>query len=163
MDGVEDDDAAGGGAFLAGVAEGGLPHTEHRFIQVGGCIDDDRVLAAHLADDLLDERLLIGWCCGGAEDVEADGLGAGEGDERDARIADDWLRRRFRRPGKEVQHIFGTPASRESRRAGAAMPGVCSAGLTMTVLPVTRAATVMPVQMASGKFQGLITTATPRG
>jgi hypothetical protein len=44
-----------------------------------------------------------------------------------------------------------------------AMPGVCSAGLTMTVLPVTSAATVMPQQIASGKFQGLMTTATPRG
>ncbi len=44
-----------------------------------------------------------------------------------------------------------------------AMPGVCSAGFTMVVLPVTRAATVMPQQMASGKFHGEITTATPRG
>jgi hypothetical protein len=44
-----------------------------------------------------------------------------------------------------------------------AMPGVCSAGLTMTVLPVTSAATVMPQQIASGKFHGLMTTATPRG
>ena len=44
-----------------------------------------------------------------------------------------------------------------------AMPGVCSAGFTTTVLPVTSAAVVMPVQIASGKFHGLITTATPRG
>ncbi len=44
-----------------------------------------------------------------------------------------------------------------------AMPGVCSAGLTITVLPMTSAATVMPQQMASGKFHGLMTTATPRG
>ena len=33
----------------------------------------------------------------------------------------------------------------------------------ITVLPVTRAATVMPVRMASGKFHGAMTTATPRG
>ena len=39
----------------------------------------------------------------------------------------------------------------------------CSAGLMITVLPVTRAAAVMPVRMASGKFQGAITAATPRG
>ena len=42
------------------------------------------------------------------------------------------------------------------------MPGVCSAGFTTTVLPVTSAATVMPQQIASGKFHGAITTATPR-
>ena len=44
-----------------------------------------------------------------------------------------------------------------------AMPGVCSAGLTTQVFPHTSAATVIPVQIASGKFQGLITAATPRG
>ena len=43
------------------------------------------------------------------------------------------------------------------------MPGVCSAGLMTQVFPQTRAAAVMPAQIASGKFQGLITTATPRG
>ena len=44
-----------------------------------------------------------------------------------------------------------------------AMPGVCSAGFTTAVLPVTSAAAVMPVQIASGKFHGLMTAATPRG
>ena len=39
----------------------------------------------------------------------------------------------------------------------------CSAGFMTTVLPVTRAAAVMPHRMASGKFHGAITTATPRG
>ena len=42
------------------------------------------------------------------------------------------------------------------------MTGDCSAGLSTTVLPVTIAATVIPVGIASGKFQGGITTATPR-
>jgi hypothetical protein len=41
--------------------------------------------------------------------------------------------------------------------------GVCSAGFTTAVLPVTSAATAIPAQMASGKFHGLITAATPRG
>jgi hypothetical protein len=31
------------------------------------------------------------------------------------------------------------------------------------VLPVTIAAAVMPVMIASGKFQGAMTTVTPRG
>ena len=42
------------------------------------------------------------------------------------------------------------------------MTGDCSAGFMTTVLPVTSAAAVMPVGIASGKFQGGITTATPR-
>ena len=43
------------------------------------------------------------------------------------------------------------------------MPGVCSAGLNRTVLPVTSAAVTIPQGMASGKFQGAMTTPTPRG
>ncbi len=66
-------------------------------------------------------------------------------------------------PGRKCSTSFGTPASHSREQSTCAMPGVCSAGLTMTVLPVTRAATVMPQQIASGKFQGLMTTATPRG
>jgi len=38
----------------------------------------------------------------------------------------------------------------------------CSAGFMIAVLPVTRAAAVMPVKIASGKFHGAMTTATPR-
>src|SRR5262249_12839585 len=43
------------------------------------------------------------------------------------------------------------------------MMGDCSAGFITTVLPATRAAAVIPVRIASGKFQGAMTTATPRG
>ena len=43
------------------------------------------------------------------------------------------------------------------------MPGVCSAGLKTTALPVTSAAATMPGGIASGKFHGAITTPTPRG
>ena len=39
----------------------------------------------------------------------------------------------------------------------------CSAGFITTVLPVASAAVVMPVNIASGKFQGAITAVTPRG
>jgi hypothetical protein len=39
----------------------------------------------------------------------------------------------------------------------------CSAGFITTVFPVTSAATVMPVMMANGKFQGAIVATTPRG
>ena len=40
---------------------------------------------------------------------------------------------------------------------------VCSAGLAITVLPVTSAAATWPKKMASGKFHGLIQSTTPRG
>ncbi len=36
-----------------------------------------------------------------------------------------------------------------------------SAGLRMVQFPVTKVATVMPVAIAKGKFQGAITTAIP--
>ena len=43
------------------------------------------------------------------------------------------------------------------------MPAASEEGLSTTVLPATSAAVVMPVRIASGKFHGGITTATPRG
>ena len=45
----------------------------------------------------------------------------------------------------------------------AAITGDCSAGFITTVLPVASAAVVMPVRIASGKFHGAMTAATPRG
>ena len=45
----------------------------------------------------------------------------------------------------------------------AAMIDDCSAGFITTVLPVASAAEVMPAKIASGKFHGAITAATPRG
>ena len=41
------------------------------------------------------------------------------------------------------------------------MPAASEDGLSTTVLPATSAAVVMPVRIASGKFQGGITTHTP--
>ena len=48
----------------------------------------------------------------------------------------------------------GTPASMRIWTRCQAITGDCSAGLSTTVLPVTRAATVMPQGMARGKFHG---------
>ena len=42
------------------------------------------------------------------------------------------------------------------------MTGDCSAGLRTTGLPATSAAAVIPIGMARGKFQGGMTTTTPR-
>ncbi len=64
--------------------------------------------------------------------------------------------RKFTVPG-------GAPAASRSRTSCAATSGVGPAGFMMTGFPATSAAAVMPVRMASGKFHGAITNATPRG
>ena len=62
VDAVQHDRPAAGRAFLAAIAEGRLAHAQHGLVQVGRVVDDDGVLAAHLADDLLDERLARRAC-----------------------------------------------------------------------------------------------------
>ncbi len=64
-------------------------------------------------------------------------------------------------PGSSWITPGGAPAATSASTRQAAMVGVCSAGFKITVLPATRAATVIPVGMASGKFQGEMTAATP--
>ena len=133
----------------------------HRFVEIGVVVDDDGVLAAHLADDAL-HMVLPGPMRGGfADDRQADP----------------------REPVKAIKRTCGErqcapispppgsnwPAARQSGRLKrisislAAMTGDCSAGFITTVLPVTSAAAVMPVRIASGKFHGAMTAATPRG
>ena len=56
-----------------------------------------------------------------------------------------------------------TAPSGAPRRAPPALAGDCSAGFSTAALPAASAAAVMPHGIASGKFQGAITAATPRG
>ena len=65
-------------------------------------------------------------------------------------------------PGTRCKISSGTPAPCRMSTARAAINGVCSAGLAATALPAASAAAICPVKMASGKFQGLIQTKTPR-
>mmetsp|Transcript_28791 Transcript_28791/g.67986 ORF Transcript_28791/g.67986 Transcript_28791/m.67986 type:complete len:276 (+) Transcript_28791:332-1159(+) len=65
-------------------------------------------------------------------------------------------------PCSRASASAGTPASCSSSTIFSATYGVCSAGLAATVLPATSAATTWPAKMASGKFQGLMQTNTPR-
>ena len=65
-------------------------------------------------------------------------------------------------PGTKCITPLGTPASIRMSKKRAAMTGDCSAGFITTAFPVTRAAAVMPQRIASGKFHGAITAATPR-
>ena len=66
-------------------------------------------------------------------------------------------------PARKWSTSFGAPDFHRISHMIRAIAGVCSAGFTTTLLPVTSAATVMPQQMANGKFHGAITAATPRG
>jgi len=66
-------------------------------------------------------------------------------------------------PGRNCNTSSGTPASQRISHINLAITRVCVDGLTIAVLPVANAAVVMPAQIASGKFQGLITATTPRG
>ena len=66
-------------------------------------------------------------------------------------------------PGRKFATPAGNSTSCRISISLAPMTADCSAGLMMTGQPVTSAAAVMPVRMASGKFHGAMTTATPRG
>ncbi len=57
----------------------------------------------------------------------------------------------------------GNSTSRKISISLAATTLDCSDGFITTVLPVASAAVVMPVRIASGKFHGAMTAATPRG
>ena len=82
------DDAAGGGAALAGGAEGSPERAVEGEVEVGVVEDDHGVLAAHL------ERAGLEVGGGGLSDDAADFAGSGEGDGADAGMLDDAARRR---------------------------------------------------------------------
>ena len=69
------------------------------------------------------------------------------------------------RPGPAMNPMTsgGQPASIMMSKNVLPMPRAGLAGLMSVGLPVTIAAVVIPHRMASGKFHGLMTTATPRG
>ena len=149
--------------FLPRVSEGALDDADHGLVKVGVVVDHDRVLAAHLGDDALHvvlARLDVGRL---AVDQQAHVARAGERHQIDAGVIDQGLAGLVAQPGQIVQHAGGRPASCSTRARCQAITGDCSAGLRTTVLPATSAATVMPVGIANGKFQGGMTTATPRG
>src|SRR5207249_11346683 len=54
---LEDDQTRTGGAFLSLVTESGINCVHDRFVKIGVGIDNDRVLAAHLADHALELSL----------------------------------------------------------------------------------------------------------
>ena len=57
----------------------------------------------------------------------------------------------------------GRPASRHASAKSSAVSGVCSAGLSTTVLPAARMGPHLAPQNGSGKFHGEIAPTTPNG
>ena len=88
VDGVFDDSARAGGAFLAVESEGRSHDPFDGSIDVRIRADDDRVLAAHLEDGALDPDLALLRFRGALVNFEADGFRAGEGDEACLRVFD---------------------------------------------------------------------------
>ena len=66
-------------------------------------------------------------------------------------------------PGTKFRTPSGSPASSQACTNISAMPTASEEGFKTTVFPVTSAAVVIPVRIASGKFQGGITAQTPSG
>ena len=148
-------------ALLAGEAERRSNDRRHHLVEVRIAVDHDRVLAAQLGDDPCDGPAPVVTSRGLGHDPQADSrdpvkaIRSTRGSDRAA------LRPRARAREKRRARLLGA----RLRRAGhelAAIAGVCSAGLSTTALPATRAAHVMPVGIALGKFQGEMTAQTPR-
>ena len=65
--------------------------------------------------------------------------------------------------GRNWRTLCGTPASQRQRASHQPTSTASGAGFRMTVLPAASAASVPPAGMERGKFQGGVTTTTPRG
>jgi hypothetical protein len=66
-------------------------------------------------------------------------------------------------PVRKLTTPAGKPMSSSIRINWKAIAGEVLAGLSTTVLPVTKEALVIPVMMAAGKFHGGMTAPTPSG
>ena len=86
---LADEHARGRRALLAAVRERRGDDRGHRLVEVGVGGDDHAVLAAELGDDPLDVPLAGDDLGGGADDLEADRLRAGERDRLHAGMADE--------------------------------------------------------------------------
>ena len=87
---------------------------------------------------------------------------AGEGDLVDVRVGGQGGAR-LAEAGDDVDHAVGQPASATSSARRSADSGVCSAGLSTTVLPVASAGPSFQAAISSGKFHGMIWPTTPTG
>ena len=150
-------------AFLAGVDERRGDDRRHRLVEVGVGVDDHAVLAAELGDDALEVALAIGAVSAAARMISSP---TGSEPVKAIVCTPGW--RTSAAPASPSPGSSEIAAGERRPRAapapvGSAQPGDCSAGLSTTALPVASAAAVIPQGIASGKFHGEITAATPRG
>ena len=144
---LEHDQARERGTFLALITEGGINRIDDRFVEVGVGIDDDGVLAAHLADDAFQFALARAGFAGRFPNSQADFARAGERDHVDVRDdRPDAAPMTEPSPGRKLRTPGGTPASSNISINSAPQTADCSAGFMMTVLPVTSAAETMPAE-----------------
>ena len=66
-------------------------------------------------------------------------------------------------PCRTLSTPSGSPASSASAPRRAAVSGLCSAGLSTTVLPNASAGATFQLACMAGKFHGAIATTTPAG
>ena len=77
-----------GGTFLSLVTKGGVNRVDNRLVEVGVGIDDDGVLAAHLADDALQFALARTRFAGAFPNAQPDFARTGERDHVDIFVID---------------------------------------------------------------------------
>ena len=110
VDGVDHDQPGQGRALLSRVPEGRADDDGDGLVEVGVGVDDEGVLAPHLGDDPLDVALAGTVDGRGLDDVEADVLGAGEGDERHVGVLDQVGADVLADAGQEGEHARRQPA-----------------------------------------------------
>ena len=113
-------------ALLAGVPERRVGGRGDGLVGVGVGIDDERVLAAQLAHDLLEVVLARLRRGGDPVDLEADRLRAGEGDDRDVGVGHQARADVLAEAGEQLEDAAGR-AGRQRAPPRAATPPPASA------------------------------------
>ena len=110
----EHDEPGQRGAFLAGETEGAREGGGDGFVEVRIAVDDERVFAAHFADDFFQVGLAGERAAGGFPDLQADGARAGERDEVRVRMRDERGADFLAQAGEEVHDARGQAGGDEN-------------------------------------------------
>ena len=104
------------------------------------------------------------WSAMAASMALAVGERAGEDDAVDARIGGERGADDLAGAGEQLDHVLGDAGLvHQLRRRGRRSAAWLRRGLASTVLPVTSAAAIWPVKIASGKFHGEMAVTMPSG
>ena len=128
-----------------------------RELEVGVGEDHERRVAAQL------EARALAVLGAAPRQQPPGGHRARERELADLRSAREHLADRGGIAADEVQHAGRKPAASKISNSSTAESGVCSAGLSTTVLPAATAGASLRVTIELGKFQGVMQATTPRG